>query len=346
MRTVVPSLDFQAPLSPLSSSVPLHQTIKYAPFRATNTTAESALTVANLSKSYDGLQAVDSLSLEVKRGEIYGFLGPNGAGKTTTIKMILGLTFPDAGDVLIDGVNLSERPHEIKRRIGFLPERLAFYDNLTALQTLEFYASLKRHDLKGLTELLDSVGLQQFAGKKVGTFSKGMIQLLGVAQALMGSPSLLLLDEPTTGLDPNWTRVVKDRILKANKEGATVFFSSHLLTEVQELAGRVGILNRGKLIAEDTLSNLGSALEMKPRLHITVADDLEVAAGVIRDLEGVEEAEVSREELLVTLDAKAKVKVLSRLEQKGIVVQDFRTEDPSLEEVFLKFTEDARREIR
>ncbi len=346
MRTVVPSLDFQAPLSPLSSSVPLHQTIKYAPFRAKNTTAESALTVANLSKAFDGLQAVDSLSLEVKRGEIYGFLGPNGAGKTTTIKMILGLTYPDAGDVLIDGLDLSERPHEIKRRIGFLPERLAFYDNLTALQTLEFYASLKGHGREGLAELLDSVGLRQFATKKVGTFSKGMVQLLGVAQALMGHPTLLLLDEPTTGLDPNWTRVVKDRILTANKEGATVFFSSHLLTEVQELAGRVGILNRGKLIAEDTLSNLGSALEMKPRLHIMVADDLEGAAGVIRDLEGVTEVKVSGEELLVTLDAKAKARVLSRLEERGIVVQDFRTEEPSLEEVFLKFTEDARREIR
>ncbi|MEE9518839.1 MAG: ABC transporter ATP-binding protein [bacterium] len=284
--------------------------------------------------------------MDVKRGEIYGFLGPNGAGKTTTLKMILGLTYPDEGDVLIDGLNLSQRPHEIKRRIGFLPERLAFYDNLTALQTLEFFASLKGHSQEGLSELLDSVGLRKFAEKKVGTFSKGMVQLLGVAQALMGSPSLLLLDEPTTGLDPNWTRVVKDRVLKANKEGATIFFSSHLLTEVQELAGRVGILNRGKLIVEDTVSNLGNRLEIKPRLHIAAAGDLEVAAGILRQLEGVDQVTVSGEELLVTLDAKAKRKVLSRLEEKGIVVQDFQTEEPSLEEVFLKFTEDARREIR
>ncbi len=284
--------------------------------------------------------------MDVKRGEIYGFLGPNGAGKTTTIKMILGLTYPDEGDVLIDGLNLSQRPHEIKRRIGFMPERLAFYDNLTALQTLEFYASLKGHSREGLSEDLDSVGLRQFADKKVGTFSKGMIQLLGVAQAMMGRPSLLLLDEPTTGLDPNWTRVVKDRVLAANREGATVFFSSHTLTEVQELAGRVGILNRGKLLVEDTVSNLGSRLEMKPRLHIMVAGDLEVAAGVVRELDGVDEVKVSGEKLLVTLDAKAKAKVLSRLEKRGIVVQDFQTEEPSLEEVFLKFTEDARREIR
>ncbi|MEE9173382.1 MAG: ABC transporter ATP-binding protein [Thermoplasmata archaeon] len=284
--------------------------------------------------------------MDVKRGEIYGFLGPNGAGKTTTIKMILGLTYPDEGDVLIDGLNLSQRPHEIKRRIGFMPERLAFYDNLTARQTLDFYASLKGHSREGLSEDLDSVGLRQFADKKVGTFSKGMIQLLGVAQAMMGRPSLLLLDEPTTGLDPNWTRVVKDRVLAANRDGATVFFSSHTLTEVQELAGRVGILSRGKLLVEDTVSNLGNRLEMKPRLHITVAGDLEVAAGVVRELDGVHEVKVSGEKLLVTLDAKAKAKVLSRLEEAGIVVQDFRTEDPSLEEVFLKFTEDARREIR
>ena len=307
---------------------------------------DSSLTVTNLSKAFDGLQAVDSLSLDVKRGEIYGFLGPNGAGKTTTIKMILGMVYPDAGDVLIDGLDLSERPHEIKRRIGFLPERIAFYNNLTALQTLEFYASLKGHRREGLAELLDPVGLRQFADKKVGTFSKGMIQLLGVAQALMGHPSLLILDEPTTGLDPNWTRVVKDRVLAANREGATVFFSSHILTEVQELASRVGILSRGKLRVEDTVSNLGSRLEIKPRLHITVANDLEGAPGVVRDVDGVDEATVSDEQLHVTLDAKAKFKVLSRLEEKGIVIQDFRTEDPSLEEVFLKFTEDARREIR
>jgi ABC-2 type transport system ATP-binding protein len=173
-----------------------------------------------------------------------------------------------------------------------------------------------------------------------------MVQLLGVAQALMGSPRLLLLDEPTTGLDPNWTRVVKDRVLTANQEGATVFFSSHILTEVQELAGRVGILNRGKLMAEDTVSNLGSRLEMKPRLHITVTGEVEVAAEVLRDMDGVDEAKVSGGELLVTLDAKAKTQVLSRLEERGITVQDFRTEEPSLEEVFLKFTEDVRREIR
>jgi ABC-type multidrug transport system ATPase subunit len=320
--------------------------IKYAPSRPRATISESTLTVSNLSKAFNSLQAVDSLSLEVKRGEIYGFLGPNGAGKTTTIKMILGLTYPDEGRVLIDGIDLAQRPHEIKRRIGFLPERLAFYNNLTALQTLQFYASLKGHDRDGLTELLDSVGLRQFADKKVGTYSKGMIQLLGVAQALMGSPSLLLLDEPTTGLDPNWTRVVKDRILTANKGGATVFFSSHLLTEVQELAGRVGILNKGKLIAEDTVSNLGSRLEIKPRLHITVDGDREVAAGILGQLEGVDEVKVSGEELLVTLDPKAKAKALSRLEEKGITVQDFRTEEPSLEEVFLRFTEDVRREIR
>lgn len=262
------------------------------------------------------------------------------------MKMILGLTYPDEGEVLIGGVDLSQRPHEIKRRIGFLPERLAFYDNLTALQTLEFYASLKGQSREGLLELLESVGLRQFADKKVGTFSKGMIQLLGVAQALMGGPSLLLLDEPTTGLDPNWTRAVKDRILEANQEGATVFFSSHILSEVQELASRVGILNRGKLLAEDTVSNLGSRLEIKPRLHLTVAGDREVAAGALGSLEGVDGVKVSGDEILVTLDPKAKAKVLSRLEEKGIAVEDFRTEEPSLEEVFLRFTEDVRREIR
>ncbi|MFQ6012325.1 MAG: ATP-binding cassette domain-containing protein [Thermoplasmata archaeon] len=302
--------------------------------------------VANLSKAFDGLQAVDSLTLEVKRGEIYGFLGPNGAGKTTTIKMVLGLTYPDTGDVLIEGIDLTRRPHEIKRRIGFLPERLAFYDNLTAWQTLAFYASLKGHRQEDLLGLLDSVGLRTFADKKVGTFSKGMVQLLGVAQALMGSPSLLILDEPTMGLDPNWTRVVKDRILTANREGATVFFSSHILTEVQELAGRVGILNRGKLLAEDTVSNLSDRLAMKPRLHLTVGSRAEEAAASLQDLEGVETVEVRGERVLVGSTPVARARVLSRLEERGIPVHDFQTEEPSLEEVFLRLTAKSRGEIR
>lgn len=308
--------------------------------------SETALTIAGLTKSFNGLKAVNSLSLEVKKGEIYGFLGPNGAGKTTTIKMVLGLTYPDEGKVLIEGMDLSQSPHEIKRRIGFLPERVAFYDNLTALQNLEFFAGLKGEGKEGLVDLLDSVGLAQFVTKKVRTFSKGMIQLLGIAQAMMGSPDLLILDEPTIGLDPNWTRVVKDRIRDANRSGATVFFSSHTLSEVQELAHRVGILNKGKLLAQDTVQNLGSSLDIKPRIRLSLDVGPEVATEALAGLEGLEEIYSDGAELVVICDHRTKAKVLSRLESDGISVKDFRTEEPSLEEVFLKYTKSAKKSIR
>ena len=306
----------------------------------------SALSIADLSKTFNGLKAVDALSLEVRKGEIYGFLGPNGAGKTTTIKIVLGLTFPDRGTVRVDGREVSREPHEIRQHIGFLPERVAFYQHLTARQTLEFFADLKARGRQGVTGLLEAVGLASFADAKVGTFSKGMVQLLGVAQALVGDPDLLILDEPTVGLDPNWTRAVKDRIQAANRAGTTVFFSSHILSEVQELAHRVGIVNRGRLVAEDTVERLGASLNLKPRLRISVDGDPSAAATAIAGLEGVEEVRSVGHDLLVVCPPATKANVIARLAAGGISVRDFRTEEPSLEEVFLRYTRDSRGSVR
>ncbi len=305
-----------------------------------------ALALSGLSKAYNGLQAVDGLSLEVQRGAIYGFLGPNGAGKTTTIKMILGLTYPDQGEVRIEGKSLTEEPHAIKRRVGFLPERVAFYPNLTAVQNLEFFAHLKGETETDLHALLDSVGLEEFARKKVNTFSKGMIQLLGVAQAMIGRPALLILDEPTVGLDPAWTRAVKDRVQEANDAGATVFFSSHILAEVQELADRVAILHRGRLLAEDTVANLSDAMALKPRLRIQTRGEVSEAATALQGVEGVDEVRVREREVVVVCDPDAKARVLARLEQAGVLIGDFRTEEPSLEEVFLRLTREEGGGIR
>lgn len=301
-------------------------------------TRPGALDLQGLSKAFGDVQAVDSLTLAIRPGEIYGFLGPNGAGKTTTLKIVLGLTYPDAGRVLVEGLDLMAHPHEVRRRVGYLPERLGFYGNLTALQNLQFFARLKGGTPDGLREALDAVGLGEFAEKKVRTYSKGMVQLLGFAQVMMGAPRLLILDEPTTGLDPNWTRVVKDRIRQANREGTTVFFSSHILSEVQELAHRVGILNRGRLLAEDTVENLGARLEIKPRLRVEVAGDPERAVALLESVEGVEEVRAEGPRIVVVCAPSARARVLRHLESNGIEVRDFRTEDPSLEDVFLRYT--------
>ena len=320
--------------------------LKSRPLLSGPVSAEHALTVSHLSKDFSGLKAVDDLSFQVKRGEIYGFLGPNGAGKTTTIKMMLGLTYPNGGQVTIDGLDLSENPHEIKRRIGFLPERVAFYSNLTAMQTMEFYADLKGQPKDKLGTLLEGVGLQNFADKKVGTYSKGMVQLLGVAQVMIGDPKILILDEPTSGLDPNWTRVVKDRVRAANENGATVFFSSHILSEVQELAHKVAILSKGKLVAEDTVDNLGAELHIKPRLILTIDGPHEAAAKALAGLEGIEGSFSQGNDFVVVCEPATKMKVLTRLEENQVKVTNFKTVEPSLEEVFLKYTEDVKGSIR
>ncbi len=307
--------------------------------------SDDALVAHGLSKSFNGLKAVDGVELHIKKGEIFGFLGPNGAGKTTTIKLILGLSAPDAGSVRIDGLDLAREPHAVKRRIGYLPERVAFYPNLTAAQTLKFFADLKGAKDADIGELLKSVGLLEFADKKVATFSKGMVQLLGFAQALVGEPSLLILDEPTSGLDPNWARTVKDRILEANRRGATVFFSSHILSEVQELASRVAILDRGKVVAQDTVEALSREIQVKPRLHLAIPKRREEAGALLRGLPGVEGVFVG-EEVIVACDNDAKARVLAALVGAGIPVDNFRTVEPSLEEVFLKYTAASKGAVR
>ncbi|HEX9708418.1 MAG TPA: ABC transporter ATP-binding protein [Candidatus Thermoplasmatota archaeon] len=308
--------------------------------------APSALAVKGLSKSFDGLQAVDDLSFEVERGEVFGFLGPNGAGKSTTIKMVLGLVQADGGAVEILGRDLAREPHEIKRRLGYLPERVAFYNNLTALQTLEFYARLKGHGREGLRDLLASVGLQEFADKRVGTFSKGMAQLLGVAQALIGEPELLILDEPTTGLDPNWARQVKDRVKEVNARGTTVFFSSHILSEVQELAGRVAILSRGRLVALDSVSHLQAAASRKPQLRLTIGAARRQAMELLARLPGVEDLHEEGFEVVLSCAPETRTQVLAALANGGVAVQDFRTVDASLEDVFLQYAGNARQGVR
>ena len=305
-----------------------------------------ALSLNGLSKSFGSLKAVDGLTFDVRRGEVFGFLGPNGAGKSTAIKMLLGLVTPDAGSFEVLGHDLAREPHAVKRRLGYLPERVAFYPNLTALQTLEFYARLKGVKDTDLRGLIDSVGLTEFADARLSTFSKGMTQLVGVAQALLGSPELLILDEPTSGLDPNWARRVKDRVLEAKRRGATVFFSSHILSEVQELADRVAILARGKLVALDSVATLGATTSRKPELWVTLGPQSEHAFDVARAVPGVESVRSENGELVAVCLAEAKTAVISALFAAGVVVRDFKTVDPSLEDIFLNLTDAKRGQVR
>ncbi len=294
----------------------------------------------DLTKRFREALAVDSLSMRVRKGEIYGFLGPNGAGKSTTIKMIMGLFHPTSGQAFINGKPVDGGSVELRKDIGFLPERISFYDNLTPVQTLNFFCELRGVDKSVVPSLIKDVGLEHAAHRKVGTFSKGMTQLVGFAQAMIGNPSIYIMDEPTGGLDARWVKVVSDKLKMLNDQGATIIFSSHILSEVQMLCHRVAIIDKGHLVAEDTIEDINSRLRIKPRLWIRSPDLGSDALPWIRQIEGVEEVVAKDDALLVTCDAAARPKVIAAMQERSLRIDDFRTEEPSLEEAFVKLLSD------
>ncbi|MHB8606542.1 MAG: ABC transporter ATP-binding protein [Thermoplasmatota archaeon] len=297
------------------------------------------LEARGLRKAYGAQLAVENVDLTLEPGEVYGFLGPNGAGKTTTIKMLLGLTRPDSGAVKLFGEDVAHAGAHARSRVGYLPETLSFYKTLNARQTLRFFAELKRVDVAEVDRRLQQVGLGDVGKKQVGAFSKGMIQRLGLAQALLGDPPFLLLDEPTTGLDPTGARQFKDLLRALNANGTTLFFSSHILSEVQEIATRVGVIQRGKIIAEDSVAALRSRLAMRGQLTLVLEhpppSGLEA---VVSRVEGVESAALEVDRLVVVCDPGVRWKVAQAVEQAGGRIRDLETKDASLEDVFVKLT--------
>jgi len=226
---------------------------------------ELVVETKNLCKYYDGVKAVENLNLRIRRGEIYGFLGPNGAGKTTTILMLLGLTEPTSGEVRVCGHNSTREPLEVKRLTGYLPENVGFYEDLTARENLQYIARLNgipdRESAKKIDEVLERVGLLEVADWRVGKFSRGMKQRLGIADVLIKDPLFAILDEPTTGIDPEGASQILKLIVEMSRErNMTVLLASHLLYQVQRICDRVGIISQGKLVAEGTIDELGSKI--------------------------------------------------------------------------------------
>ncbi len=215
----------------------------------------------DLTKAYNGQVAVDKLNFFVREGEIFGFLGPNGAGKTTTLLMLLGLSTPSGGRARVCGLDPTRDSKKIKAMVGYLPENVGFYNDLDAIQTLEFIADLNqipKDEAQGrIHEALDLVGLEAEARKKVGAYSRGMKQRLGIAEVLIKNPSILFLDEPTLGLDPEGATKLIDLIARLNSEkGITVLLSSHNLYQVQRICNRVGIMIKGRMVVQGTMDEL------------------------------------------------------------------------------------------
>lgn len=232
---------------------------------------EKVIQISSLSKRFKDLLAVDELELHVNRGDVFGFLGPNGAGKSTTIRMMLSLVSPTSGTINIFGKSLLENRKEILTNIGAIVEKPDFYQYLPAIKNLEILAKISGKEVssKRIIELLDLVGLKDRAGSKVKTYSHGMKQRLGIAQALLHDPELIVLDEPTTGLDPQGMKEIRDLILRLSKdENKTIFLSSHILSEIELVANRMIIINKGKKIVEGEVSNLLNSNKVKVTVEV------------------------------------------------------------------------------
>ncbi|SDJ30333.1 ABC-2 type transport system ATP-binding protein [Halovenus aranensis] len=303
----------------------------------------AAIEVENISKRYGTVTALDRVDFTVEEGEVFGFLGPNGAGKSTMINIFLDFVRPTDGHVRIFGHDCQTEGKQARERMGVLPEGYHVYERLTARQHLEFVM-----DSKGVAEepmeLLGRVGLRDAADRQAGGFSKGMAQRLVLAMALIGDPDLIVLDEPTTGLDPNGAREMRNIILQEADRGATVFFSSHILEQVEAVCDRVGILHQGELAAIDTIEGLRESVGGGTKLQIQVEGVQNGMLDDIETLEGVEKAWLSQEgtQVEVTCSNDAKLDVVVALNDAGVEVNNFRTEEASLEDMFAEYTGGSR----
>jgi ABC-2 type transport system ATP-binding protein len=299
-----------------------------------------AIDVQNVTKQFGGVTALQHLDLTVDDGEIFGFLGPNGAGKSTTIDIVLDYVRPTAGSARVFGHDAREEALAIRERVGVLPDGYRVIGRMTGREHLEFVI-----DSKNATDdpdaVLERVGIPDAADRVAADYSKGMAQRLVLGMALVGDPDLLILDEPTTGLDPNGARRMREIVREENERGATVFFSSHILEQVEAVCDRVGILRAGELVAVDSIAGLRDSVGADASLTVELDSAAEGVRERVLALDGVSEAVARAQTLDVSCARPAKIEVLDAVRADGATVRDFATDETSLEELFARYTEGA-----
>ena len=311
---------------------------------------EMMIEVRDLTKYYGPLLAVEHLDFQVAAGEIVGFLGPNGAGKTTTLKMLAGYLAPTSGTARINGFDCVEQSLEVRRSLGYLPENVSLYPDLTVVQFLRFAAQAKGVEAAGqaveIRRVMASCGLEEVEGKLVAALSKGFRQRLGLAQALLHQPPVLILDEPTIGLDP--FQIVEIRDLIKNLEGAhTVILSSHILPEVAQLCHRVIIINRGRIVASDTPENLSRQLGQGARISLAVRGPEAQVTAALQAVPGVARVNSRGEgRYLVEAgnDRDLRPELARLLVQQGFGLLELKAQEFTLEEVFLDLVTEEKTE--
>jgi ABC-2 type transport system ATP-binding protein len=303
--------------------------------------------IKNLTKNYGRVKALNNIDFTVEKGEIVGFLGPNGAGKSTTMNIIAGYIPPSEGTVRVAGYDIHEKPIEVKKRIGYLPEQPPLNPNMTVLEYLDFVSELKRVDKKDRkirqSEILEVTSLTDVSHRLIRNLSKGYKQRVGLAQALIGNPEVLILDEPTVGLDP--TQIIEIRkLVKDLGREHTIILSSHILPEVSAVCGRVVIISKGEIIAVDTPENLSKNFSRHSSLQLTAVGPSSRVISLLNGIDGVNQVHIQQEEadevityiLDTKIDADIRGEVSFALARDGYRLLELKSIDISLEDIFIR----------
>lgn len=310
---------------------------------------DEIITIEGLTKKYGEKVAVDRLNLSITKGEIFGLLGPNGAGKSTTILMLLGLSEPTDGSVTVCGYNSTKEPIEVKRKVGYLPDQVGFYENRTGLENLLITATLNGQSRAAGKEkalqLLEQVGLTYAANQKTGTYSRGMKQRLGLADVLIKDPEVIILDEPTLGIDPKGVKELLQLIRNLSKEnGLTVMLSSHHLHQVQQICDRVGLFVNGQLLAKGTVESLAKQLfgEEGQQIKVSATPITEDIIERIQALPGVEKLAFDKEEItLLSKEDSTLQQIIDVIISSGSNLTALSQEKVGLDEIYQRYFEGA-----
>jgi ABC-2 type transport system ATP-binding protein len=310
------------------------------------------ITISNLTKKYGDKLALDNVSFDVKQGEILGFLGPNGAGKSTTMNIITGYISYTDGAVTVDGYDILENPIEVKKHIGYLPEIPPLYVDMTVTAYLEFVYDLKKiksgNKTGHIQEIINLVKIDDVKNRKIGNLSKGYRQRVGLAGALIGNPDVLILDEPTVGLDPKQIIEIRNVIKNLGKK-KTIILSSHILSEISAVCDRVIIISQGKLVAEDTPANLSKKLGSSKRMMFTVSGDKEKAEEILTSFNKISnvictstDGDTHTFEFDTELDSNDRKQLFFAFAENEIPILEQKDTEVSLEDIFLKLTDDIK----
>lgn len=305
------------------------------------------LSIKGLEKTYGDFKALNGLDLTINKGEIFGFIGPNGAGKSTTMKIVSGLLTPDSGEVYVDGIDAIKRNKELKEKIGYMPDFFGVYDNLKAIEYLEFYGSiygLSYSEGKKIgMDLLELVNLKDKAEAYVDGLSRGMKQRLCLARCLMHNPKLLILDEPASGMDPRARFEMKNILKNLREMDKTIIVSFHILSELGEICTNIGIIERGKMVCQGTVEEIMEEAKGNNPLFITVIDGVEEAIKVLKEIPTIGKVTFDKNKITASLsgnEAEA-AEVFRTLINRNIKVTSFNKSEGNLEDLFIKLTENV-----